>query len=708
MARKKPLSLVRNIGIMAHIDAGKTTTTERVLYYTGKIHKIGEVHDGAATTDWMEQEQERGITITSAATRCYWTSKPFEDTPESEYEINIIDTPGHVDFTVEVERSIRVLDGAVALFCAVGGVEPQSETVWRQADKYGVPRMAFVNKMDRIGADFLGAIQMMRDRLKCHPVPLQYPIGAEEFFTGMVDLITLTARVWDKNDDQGKTWRDIPVPPDLADEVAKYREMMLESLAEYDDDFAVKFLDGYAFTPDELKRAIRSATLKCKITPVMCGSAFKNKGVQLLLDAVAAFLPSPSDVLSIKGEDPQGDVAERLSNDDEPFSSLAFKVMRDPRGVDKLTYIRIYSGVLKAGSYVYNANRDTNERIGRIYIMNAVDREATEEARTGDIVALVGLKNTGTGDTLCDPDNPVRLESMTFPEPVISVAVEPKTKADQDKMGKALARLMEEDPTFRVMSDKETNQTVIYGMGELHLEIIVDRMKREDKVECTVGRPQVAYRETITKVVESEGKFVRQSGGRGQYGHCWLRVEPNDPGHGFTFKNEVVGGVIPREYIAPIEQGIVEAMTSGTMAGYPVVDIRVSVFDGSYHDVDSNEMAFKVAASMGFKEGCRRAGPILLEPIFELEAVTPEEYLGDVIGNLNQRRGRIGEINDRHGAKVVTAKVPLAEMFGYATDIRNLTSGRASFSMQFSNYEPVPKSIEEKVIGERSAISHRG
>ncbi len=705
MPRSTPLKLIRNIGIMAHIDAGKTTTTERVLFYSGKQHRVGEVHDGAATMDWMEQEQERGITITSAATRCYWKTKDL-DNKETQYEVNIIDTPGHVDFTVEVERSIRVLDGAVALFCAVGGVEPQSETVWRQADKYGVPRMAFVNKMDRIGADFLGAIGMMRDRLGCHPVPLQYPIGAEERFEGVVDLVDMFARVWEKDDTTGRTWKDVEIPADVRDEVEKYRELMLESLSEYDDDFAEKYLEGHEFSRLELKKAIRKATIECKITPVLCGSAFKNKGVQLMLDAVCAYLPSPLDVESIRGEDIHtGDQVARHPKDEEPFSALAFKVMRDPKGVDKLSYIRIYSGVLKSGSYIYNAAKDTNERVGRIYVMSAVDREAVDEARTGDIVALVGMKSTGTGDTLCDPDHPVRLESMTFPEPVISVAIEPKTKQDQDKLSRALARLMEEDPTFRVMSDAETNQTVIYGMGELHLEILVDRMRREDKVEATVGRPQVAYRETVTKSVEAEGRFVRQSGGRGQYGQCMLRIEPNDPGHGFTFKNEIVGGVIPREFIAPIEQGVIEAMSTGVLAGYPMVDMRVAVYDGSYHEVDSSEMAFKVAASIGFKNGARKAGPILLEPIFELEVTTPDEYLGDVIGNLNQRRGHIGEINERGGAKVVTATAPLAEMFGYATDLRNITSGRAAFSMQFSHYEPVPKNVEEKVVGERMELS---
>ncbi|MDX2176041.1 MAG: elongation factor G [Candidatus Sumerlaeia bacterium] len=694
MPRINPLNLTRNIGIMAHIDAGKTTTTERILFYAGKIHKIGEVHDGAATTDWMEQERERGITITSAATRCEWNG----------HQINIIDTPGHVDFTVEVERSIRVLDGAVAVFCAVGGVEPQSETVWRQADKYGVPRLAFVNKMDRTGANFLYVVEMMRDRLRCHPVPIQLPVGAEENFEGIIDLIEMKARIWDKTDKTGKTFTYGEIPAEIMDEARQWREKMLEALAEYDDVFAEKFLEGGDFQPAELLAEVRRATLAAKITPVLCGSAFKNKGVQMLLDKVCDLLPSPQDVAAVRGENAQsGMEEERKAEDDEKFSALAFKVMRDPRGVDKLTYIRIYSGVLKTGSYVYNASRDSNERIGRIYLMHAVTREPLDDARTGDIVALVGMKNTGTGDTLCDPEAPIRLESMNFPEPVISVAVEPKSKGDQEKLGRSLARLAEEDPTFRVQVNEETGQTLIYGMGELHLEIIVDRMKREDKVEANVGAPQVAYRETITKSVEVEGKFVRQSGGRGQFGHCWLRVEPNDPGYGFTFKNEIVGGTIPKEYIPAVEKGVIESMGTGVLAGFPMVDIRVAVFDGSFHAVDSNEMAFKIAASMGFKEGCRKASPILLEPIFRLEVVTPEQYLGDVIGSLNQRRCRVSEITDRNGIKTVSAMAPLAEMFGYATSLRNISSGRASFSMLFDHYEAVPKAVEEKVVGDRKA-----
>jgi len=695
MPRSYPLSTVRNIGIMAHIDAGKTTTTERVLYYAGRIHKMGEVHDGAATTDWMEQERERGITITSAATRCEW----------KDHQINIIDTPGHVDFTVEVERSIRVLDGAVALFCAVGGVEPQSETVWRQADKYGVARLAFVNKMDRIGANFFYVVDMMRDRLRCHPVPIQIPIGAEDKFEGVIDLVRMQAVDFDETDVSGRKYDFVPIPADYQKQAEEWHEKLLEALAEYDDVFAEKFLDGKKFTSEELAAEIRRATLAAKITPVLCGSAFKNKGVQLVLDAVLAYLPSPVDMKSVVGENPStGEEEERNQNDEEKFAALAFKVMRDPRGVDKLTYLRVYSGVLKTGSYAYNTNKDQTERIGRLYLMHAVTREAIEEARAGDIVALVGMKNTTTGDTICDPDHPIRLESMTFPEPVISVAVEPKTKADQDKLGKALARLAEEDPTFRVQSNEETGQTLIYGMGELHLEIIVDRMKREDKVDANVGAPQVAYRETVTKSVEVQGKFVRQSGGRGQFGDCWLRVEPNDPGFGFTFKNEVVGGSIPKEFIPAVEKGVIEAMQTGVLAGYPMVDIRCAVFDGSFHAVDSSEMAFKIAASMGFKDGCRKAGPILLEPVFKLEVVTPEQYLGDVIGSLNQRRCRVSEITDRNGIKTVSAMCPLAEMFGYATTLRNISSGRASFSMQFDHYEAVPKSVEEKVVGERSSM----
>ncbi|MBX3728162.1 MAG: elongation factor G [Candidatus Sumerlaeia bacterium] len=692
MPRTTPLNRVRNIGIMAHIDAGKTTTTERILYYTGKSHKMGEVHEGAAEMDWMEQERERGITITSAATRCYW----------KDHEINIIDTPGHVDFTVEVERSVRVLDGAVAVFCAVGGVEPQSETVWRQADKYGVPRLAFVNKMDRIGADFLGCVEMMRERLGCHPVPIQLPIGAEDQFVGIIDLVDMESRIWESND-KDAAFNHGPIPEAYLELAETHREKMLEALAEYDDLFAERFLDGAKFTTEELHDAIRSATLRARITPVLCGSAFKNKGVQMLLDAVLEYLPAPSDVEAIQGHLPDTEEpASRAPRDDEPFAALAFKVMRDPRGVDKLTYIRVYSGVLKAGSYAFNSTSDSNERIGRLYIMHAINREATDEARTGDIVALVGMKNVRTGDTLCDPDHPIQLESMTFPEPVISIAVEPKSKGDLEKMSTALAKLAEEDPTFRVQLDRETAQTILHGMGELHLEILVDRMKREFKVEANVGRPQVAYRETITRSAEQQTRFARQSGGRGQFAEVRIRIEPNDPGHGFTFKNEIVGGVIPKEFIPAVEQGIIEAMQNGVLAGYPVVDIRAALYDGSYHDVDSSEMAFRIAGSMAFKDACRRAGMILLEPMMALEVTTPPDYQGDVIGNLNQRRAKIEEIRPRGHLGTIKALAPLAEMFGYATDIRNISSGRATFAMQFSHYEPVPNYVAEGIVGART------
>ena len=701
MARKTPLKYVRNIGIMAHIDAGKTTTSERILFYTGKSHKIGEVHEGAAEMDWMEQERERGITITSAATRCYWKRDGIE------YEINLIDTPGHVDFTVEVERSVRVLDGAVAVFCAVGGVEPQSETVWRQADKYGVPRLAFVNKMDRIGADFLNVVGMMRDRLGCHAVPVHLPIGAEDTFRGIIDLVDMEARIWDdKEDSTGANFSHGPVPEDLALLAQEYREKMLEALADYDDVFAERFLEGASFTNAEIREAIRSACLRAKITPVLCGSAFKNKGVQMLLDAVAMYLPSPVEVGSIKGHKiDSDDVIEREPSDDAPFSALAFKVMRDPKGVDRLTYIRVYSGVLKSGSYAFNATHDRTERVGRIYIMHAVNRDPTEEARTGDIVALVGMKQVRTGDTLCDPDHPILLESMTFPEPVVSVAIEPKTKADMDKMSTALARLAEEDPTFRVNTDRETNQTIIHGMGELHLEILVDRMKREYKVEANVGAPQVAYRETITREATTHTRFVRQSGGRGQFADVHIKVEPNDPGHGFTFKNEIVGGVIPKEFIPAVEQGVIEAMGNGVLAGYPMVDLKVTLFDGSYHDVDSSEMAFKIAGSMALKEAVRKAGLILLEPMMALEVTTPADYQGDIIGNLNQRRAKIEEIGTRGPASVITALVPLGEMFNYTTSLRNISSGRAAASMQFSHYEGVPSSVQEKIVGERAGVT---
>ncbi len=694
MPRQTPLERIRNIGIMAHIDAGKTTTTERILYYTGKTYKLGEVHDGAAEMDWMEQERERGITITSAATTCQW----------NKHVINIIDTPGHVDFTVEVERSIRVLDGAVALFCAVGGVEPQSETVWRQADRYGVPRLAFVNKMDRTGADFFSCVQMMRERLHAHAVPIQIPIGAEDKFRGIIDLVAMEARIWPENDDsKGANFEHGPVPEDLRDLALEWREKMILSIADYDEQFADRFLSGGEFSAEELKRGIREATLRAKITPVLCGSAFKNKGIQLLLDAVVDYLPSPEDVKSIVGEDPtSSEPVERRMDDKEKFAALVFKIQKDPKGVDRLFYLRVYSGVMKSGTYVYNANADRNERISRIYRMHAMDREAVDEVQTGDIIAVIGLKGTRTGDTLCDPDHPIILEPPTFPEPVIAIAIEPKTKQDQDKLSLSLQRLAEEDPTFHVRSDEETGQTIISGMGELHLEIIVDRLRREFKVEANVGRPQVAYRETITKSVEQQGRFVRQSGGRGQFGDVWLRVEPNDPGFGFTFKNEIIGGVIPKEYIPAVEQGIIDAMSNGPLAGYPVVDIRATLFDGSFHAVDSSEMAFRIAASIGFKEACSKADPILLEPIMALEVTTPAEYLGDIMGNLQQRRAKVEEIRTRNNLQIVTAHAPLAEMFGYATALRSLSQGRANYSMQFSHYEAVPKLVAEKILGARA------
>ncbi len=691
MARKYPLEKIRNIGIMAHIDAGKTTTTERVLYYTGVTYKIGEVHEGAAEMDWMEQERERGITITSAATQCFWAN----------HTINIIDTPGHVDFTVEVERSIRVLDGAVALFCAVGGVEPQSETVWRQADRYRVPRLAFVNKMDRIGADFFNCVKMMKDRLHAHAVPIQIPIGQEDTFRGIIDLVAMEARLWPEgSEDYGSTFSHGPIPDDLKDVAAEWREKLLESLAEYDEDFAVKYLEGMEITAEELKAEIRKSSLAAKITPVLCGSAFKNKGIQLLLDAVIDYLPSPIDVGSIMGEDPRsGEPLERKPEDKDKFAALCFKVQKDPKGVDKLSYLRVYSGTAEAGSYIYNVRSDRNERLSRVYLMRAIDREAVTEIRTGDIVAAIGLKDTRTGDTLCDPDHPIFLEPPAFPEPVISIAIEPKTKQDQDKLSLSLQRLAEEDPTFHVRSDEETGQTIISGMGELHLEVLVDRLRREFKVDANVGRPQVAYREAITQKVEQQGRFVRQSGGRGQFGDCWLRVEPNDPGYGFTFKNEIVGGVIPKEYIPAIEQGVIDAMQNGPLAGFPVVDIRVTVYDGSFHPVDSSEIAFRVAASMGFKEACRKAKPILMEPMGDLEVTTPTDYLGDVMGNLQQRRAKVSEIRTRGPVQIVSAQVPIAEMFGYATQLRSLSQGRATYSMQFSHYEPVPAGVAEKVLG---------
>lgn len=692
MAREFSLEKTRNIGIMAHIDAGKTTTTERILFYTGKVHKIGEVHEGAATMDWMVQEQERGITITSAATTCQWLG----------HRINIIDTPGHVDFTVEVERSLRVLDGSVAVFCAKGGVEPQSETVWRQADKYGVPRMAYVNKMDILGADFYRVVGMMRDRLNANAVPIQLPIGYEDQFKGYVDLIEMKAVVY--TDDLGKTSEAADIPEDMAEQVAEYRQMLLDSVAESDDELMMKYLEGEELTIEEIKKGIRKATIACTMTPVLCGSSYKNKGVQPLLDAVVAYMPAPIDVPAIKGINPDTEAEdERAADDKLPFSALAFKIMADPY-VGKLAFFRVYSGELASGSYVYNSTKGKKERIGRILQMHANRREEIERVYTGDIAAAVGLKDTTTGDTLCDEKNVIILESMVFPEPVISVAVEPKTKADQEKMGIALQRLAEEDPTFRVNTDQETGQTIISGVGELHLEIIVDRMLREFKVDCSVGKPQVAYRETIRKTVKSEGKFVRQSGGRGQYGHCWLEIEPLKPGEGFIFESKIVGGAIPREYIAPIGAGAKEAMDNGVLAGYPMVDVKVTVFDGSYHDVDSSEMAFKIAGSMGFKAGCAKAGAVILEPYMKVEVTVPEEYMGDVIGDLNSRRGRIEGMEARNGVQAINAYVPLAEMFGYVTDLRSKTQGRGNYSMSFAHYDEVPKNIAEAIIAKVKGV----
>ena len=689
MARKFSLEKTRNIGIMAHIDAGKTTTTERILFYTGRTHKLGEVHDGAATMDWMVQEQERGITITSAATTCVW----------DDHRINIIDTPGHVDFTVEVERSLRVLDGAVAVFAAKSGVEPQSETVWRQAEKYHVPRIAYVNKMDTIGANFFRVIDMMKDRLAANAVPIQIPIGEEDGFKGMIDLVAMKAIVF--TDDLGKTSESTEIPADLKENAELYRQNLIDAVAEVDDELMMKYLEGEEITNEEIIAGIRKGTIACKMTPVICGSSYKNKGVQALLDAVVAYMPAPIDVPAIQGINPDtGAEDHRESRDDAPFSALAFKIMTDPY-VGRLTFFRVYSGIISSGSYVFNSTKDKKERIGRILQMHANHREEIEEVMAGDIAAGVGFKDTTTGDTLCDEKNPIILESMVFPEPVISVAIEPQTKADQEKMGTALGRLTEEDPTFRMHTDQETGQTIISGMGELHLEIIVDRLQREFKVGCNVGNPQVAYRETIRKEVEAEGKFVRQSGGRGQYGHCWLRIAPQEPGAGFVFENKVVGGSIPREFINPIEAGIKEAMESGVVAGYPVVDIKVTVFDGSYHDVDSSEMAFKIAGSMGFKEGAKKASPALLEPYMKVEVTIPEEYMGDIIGDLNSRRGRIEGMEAVSGSQVVRAFVPLSEMFGYATDMRSRTQGRGTYSMEFDHYEEVPKSIADEIASKK-------
>lgn len=689
MPRQYPLERTRNIGISAHIDAGKTTTTERILFYTGVLHRMGEVHDGAATMDWMEQEKERGITITSAATTCFWNN----------HRINIIDTPGHVDFTVEVERSLRVLDGAVALFCSVGGVEPQSETVWRQMDKYGVPRLAFVNKMDRVGADFLGVVQMIKDRLGANAVPVQIPVGQGDLFTGIIDLVTMKARMYTEST-LGAEWQDIDIPHDMQAVAQEYRTKMLEAVSDEDDTLLEKYLEGKEITPKEVLAVLRRATLKVRIIPVLCGSSFKNKGVQSLLDAVINFLPAPIDMNegSVTGHHVNmQDQIKRRVDDKEKFTALAFKIMTDPF-VGKLTYFRVYSGTLKSGSYVYNAVSEKKERISRILRMHANTREDVEEAYAGDIVAAVGLKHTRTGDTLCDENDPIILEKMTFPDPVIHVAIEPKTKADQEKMGEAITKLAEEDPTLRVSTNEETGQTILSGMGELHLEIIIDRMKREFRVEANIGKPQVAYKETIRKKVEAEGKFVRQSGGRGQYGHVWIEIEPNEKGKGFVFENAIVGGTIPKEYIKPVEQGIVEAMKNGVLAGYPVEDVKVRLFDGSFHDVDSSEMAFKVAGSIAFKEAARKANPAILEPVMEVEVVTPEEYMGDVIGDLNSRRGKIEGMTPRKDAQVIRAAVPLSEMFGYSTSLRSMTQGRAIYSMELSHYDETPKSVADQII----------
>ena len=686
MAREYSLEKTRNIGIMAHIDAGKTTTTERILFYTGVNHKIGEVHDGAATMDWMVQEQERGITITSAATTCHW----------KDHRINIIDTPGHVDFTVEVERSLRVLDGTVAVLTARGGVEPQTETVWRQAERYNVPRMAYVNKMDITGADFFNVIKMMKERLNANAVAIQLPIGAEDDFKGIIDLVKMEAIVYE--DDLGKVEDEVAIPDDMKEQAEEYRETLLEALSELDDAFMEKYLGGEEITEDEIKRVIRKGTVECELTPVTCGTSYRNKGVQPLLDAVVDFMPSPLDIPPIQGVDPEtGEEDSRPARDAEPFSALAFKIMTDPY-VGKLAFFRVYSGVLDGGSYVYNSTKGKKERIGRILQMHANNRKEIEKVYSGDIAAAVGLKDTTTGDTLCDEDHPIILESMEFPDPVISVAVEPSTKNDQEKMGVALQKLAEEDPTFRVRTDQETGQTIISGMGELHLQIIVDRMLREFKVDCKVGEPQVAYRETIRKTVEAEGKFVRQSGGHGQYGHCWLKLEPQEPGEGFVFENKVVGGAIPKEFIKPIEEGVRQAMEGGVVAGYPMVDIKATVYDGSFHEVDSSEAAFKIAGSMAFKNGAEKANPVLLEPYVKVEVVVPEEYMGDVIGDLNSRRGRIDGMEPRNGAQVINGFVPLSEMFGYSTDLRSRTQGRGNYSMEVSYYDEVPKNIADKIV----------
>jgi elongation factor G len=698
MASKVKIDKVRNIGIMAHIDAGKTTTTERILFYTGKLHRIGEVHDGAATMDWMEQEKERGITITSAATTCHW----------NDHQINIIDTPGHVDFTVEVERSLRILDGAVALFCAVGGVEPQSETVWRQADKYGVPRMAFINKMDRTGADFYHAVDMMRERLGANAIPINLPIGEGDLFVGVIDLIQFNARMYHE-ESFGSTFEEMPIPQDLIEIATKYRTQMLEAVSDVDDTLLEKYLEGKDIGADEIKKVLRQATIDLKIVPVLCGSSFKNKGVQKLLDSIVDFLPSPIDFPEIEAHHiGLNDSIKRKINENEHFTALAFKIMTDPF-VGKLTFFRVYAGSLKSGSYIFNSVSGKKERISRLLQMHANHREEISEVKAGDIAAAVGLKYTRTGDTLCTEEDPVVMERIVFPEPVIQIAIEPKTKADQDKLSDALSKLSDEDPTFKVKVDEETGQTLISGMGELHLEILVDRMRREFKVEANVGKPQVAYRETITQSVQAEGKFVKQSGGRGKFGHVWIELIPNEVGKGFEFINGIVGGVVPKEYIPAVSHGIQDAMKNGVIAGFPMVDIKARLYDGSYHDVDSDEISFRVAGSMAFQAGAKKANPVLLEPIMGVEVVTPEEYLGDVMGDLNSRRGKIEGFSARKDAQVIKAHVPLSEMFGYATVLRSMSQGRAIYSMQFDHYASVPRSIaeeiSEKTLGKKSAAN---
>ena len=691
--RKTALEKIRNIGIMAHIDAGKTTTTERILYYAGRTYKIGEVHEGTATMDWMEQEQERGITITSAATYCEWQRS------DDVYQINIIDTPGHVDFTVEVERSLRVLDGAIAILDAVGGVEPQTETVWRQADRYRVPRIVFVNKMDRVGADFDRCLSMVRDQLGAKAYPVQFPLGSGELFTGLIDVVRQVEVVYD-DESLGVKWVESPIPEAFRERTAGLRHQLIEAAVEHDEELLKKYLEGQELSEGEVRRAVRTATVDGHIVPVFCGAAFKNKGIQRLLDGVIDYLPSPLDVPAISGHLPHHDdtFVKRSPSDEAPFSALAFKIATDPY-VGKLTFFRVYSGALNAGSYVYNSSKDRRERVGRLLQMHANKREEIEQVRAGDIGAAIGLKETRTGDTLCDKDDPIILEVMRFPEPVISVAIEPKTKADQDKLGVALQKLAEEDPTFHVRSDPETGQTIISGMGELHLEVLVDRMRREFKVEANVGRPQVAYRETVRERVEAvEGKFVRQSGGRGQYGHVVINLEPTEPGHGFAFEDKIVGGAVPREYIGPVEQGVKAALENGVLAGYPVVDVRVELIDGSSHDVDSSEVAFRIAGSMGFKEAAGRAKPVLLEPVMDVEVVTPADYMGDVMGDLSGRRGKIGGMTQRGSAQVIAASVPLGEMFGYSTVLRSMTQGRATYSMEFSQYSEVPKSKADEII----------